>query len=328
MRGAVDSDLTFEKFAWQWFDQYVVPNNVHNEHRMKRCILRSSLIPFFGKTPIAQINSRQIAQYKAFCINRGTSNKTINNRLTVLRKCLVTAHEWLGIPGDLPDTKRLKCPPSRTDFLSSEECVALLSHADGVVFELILTAMRTGMRQGELKGLQWSSINWESRSLVVRHSRDDYRKILVAPKSNRERQIPLDNDVYDLLFRRRQNAGYVFLDADGKPFNFCRMARRLTATCKKAGLRKIGWHILRHTFASHLAMRGVPLTAVQALLGHSTITTTMRYAHVAPSTLRSAIDLLNPKQLAVADAGQIEGNAWLREEQRRVTQEIASSRIY
>ena len=327
-RGNPGNDLTFEKFAWQWFEQYVVPSNGFNEQRMKRCILRSSLVPFFGRTPLAGISSRQIARYKAFCVAGGASNKTINNRLTVLRKCLSTAREWLDLPGAMPNTKRLKCAPPRTDFLSHEECEALLANADGVVFELILTALRTGMRQGELKALQWNSINWETRSLVVRHSRDDYRKILVAPKSNRERQVPLDVDVYDLLDRRKKSTGYVFLDTDGEPFNFCRMERRLSAACKKAGLRKIGWHALRHTFASHLAMRGVPLTAVQALLGHTSITTTMRYSHVAPSTLRSAIDLLNPKQLAAGNAGQTEGNIWIQEELRKMTQEIASSRIY
>jgi site-specific recombinase XerD len=76
-------------------------------------------------------------------------------------------------------------------------------------------------------------------------------------------------------------------------------------------LRRITWHVLRHTFASHLAMAGVPLNTVQALLGHSTITMTMRYAHVAPSTLRAAIDMLNPKRMLNADFGQPVGNPWV-----------------
>jgi Phage integrase family len=73
------------------------------------------------------------------------------------------------------------------------------------------------------------------------------------------------------------------------------------------GLRNIGWHTLRHTFASQLAMRA-PLHVVQTLLGHSTITTTMRYAHVAPSALRTAIDMLGGKEAFNVDFGQPVGN--------------------
>jgi hypothetical protein len=85
---------------------------------------------------------------------------------------------------------------------------------------------------------------------------------------------------------------------------------------KKAELRHIGWHTLRHTFASHLATRGVPLNAVQQLMGHSTITTTMRYAHLAPSTLRAAIDLMNPRTAFGADFGQPVVNPWLEAQQK------------
>ena len=56
------------------------------------------------------------------------------------------------------------------DYLSPDECELLLAHADGVIREMLLTALRTGMRQGELKGLQWSSIDWQNRSITVRDS--------------------------------------------------------------------------------------------------------------------------------------------------------------
>jgi len=127
-------------------------------------------------------------------------------------------------------------------------------------------------------------------------------------------------DVYEILHTRKKNTGYVFLDVDGEPFDNERLNRRLTTPCKKAGLRKVGWHVLRHTFASHLAMRGVPIVAVKELLGHSNIVTTMRYAHVAPSTLRSAIDILNPKNIHDADVGQPVGNAWIWAQQQDAAQ--------
>lgn len=70
------------------------------------------------------------------------------------------------------------------------------------------------------------------------------------------------------------------------------MTETLRKTAQEASLRRVHWHMLRHTFASHLAMAGAPLTAIKALLGHADLTTTMRYAHLMPSTLQSAIALL------------------------------------
>lgn len=83
-------------------------------------------------------------------------------------------------------------------------------------------------------------------------------------------------------------------------------ARRFWRATRKAGLRHIGWHTLRHTFASHLAMRGVPLKAVQELLGHATIEMTMRYAHLSPHIPRDAVKLL--------DHGGRLGNGWAKTE--------------
>ena len=99
----------------------------------------------------------------------------------------------------------------------------------------------------------------------------------------------------------------MFCGADGHMFaeNECKWP--LWRACKMAGLRKIGWHTLRHTFASHLCMRGVPLRTVQEYLGHSDIRTTMRYAHLAPDHKNDAIKVLDqpapkPQNMAAVQA--------------------------
>jgi integrase len=304
--------MPFEQFAWQWFDDYVIPNNKFSEHRAKRTILRLFLVPFFGRMPINAIGTHHIEQFKSQQVRAGVSLKTLRNRLTVLSKCLSCAHEWFALDTPMPKVKWPKCPPPRTDYLSAEECESLIAHSAGVIREMIQTALRTGMRQGELKGLQWSSVNWETRSVAVRHSYCDVRHVLDTPKSNKERHIPLDIDVFELLHRRKQSTGFVFLNpSNSQPFNSPKLNARLATVCKRAGLRKVTWHVLRHTFATQLAMKGVPLNTVQVLLGHSSITTTMRYAHVAPSTLRAAIDLLNPKSAANAEFGHQMGTEWM-----------------
>ena len=320
----IDQRKTFEQFAWQWFEEYAVPNNKYSEQHTKKYTLRAWLVPFFGKKLVADITTHDIEQYKAHALKRGVSKKTINNQLTIFRKCLMTAYDWLQLPGAPPKIQWFKYSSPPMDYLSPDECALLLSHTDGVIKEMILTALRTGMRQGELKGLQWSSIDWENRIIAVRHSYCDYSKSLTAPKSNRVRYIPMDVDLYELLLARKKETGFVFLDKDRQPFNSFRLGGQIARLRKRAGLRKIGWHTLRHTFASHLVMRGVPMTAVQMLMGHVMITTTMRYAHLAPSTLRSAIDMLNPKTMVGADFGQPVGNRWLEHQKQELVKQIRS----
>lgn len=317
---ATKSEQTFVEFAQEWFEDYVKPNNKYSEQLAKKYALASSLVPFFGRMPIGKIGAQDVEHYKAQQVEAGFTNKTIRNRLTILNKCLTTAYEWRQFDGHPPKIKWPKCAPARVDYLSPEECELLLSHADGVIHEIILTALRTGMRQGELKGLQWSSIDWQNRIITVRHSRDDHRKVLVPPKSNRERYIPMDVDVYAMLHERKRATGYVFLRRGIYPFSNDRLHHAIRKVCGAAGLRNIGWHTLRHTFASQLAMRGVPMPAIKELMGHASITTTMRYAHVAPSTLRAAIDMLNPRTIVDASFGQPVVNQWQEAQRMEISQ--------
>jgi integrase len=306
---------TFEEFVPRWVEAYVLPNNKFSEQRAKRGVLRNALVPYFGKKRMGEITSYHIERFKGQQLKSGLAKSTIRNHLTVLNKCLACAYEWLKLDGVPPKTKWPKCPTPETRYLSADECELLLAHARGMVREMILTALRTGMRQGEIKGLQWQSIDWETRSVVIQHSFCDVRKVLDTPKSNRSRYIPLDVDVFELLYRRKKTSGFVFLDSDnGKPFNSPRLNLRLAMVCRAAGVKRVTWHVLRHTFATQLAMKGTPLNIVQALLGHASITTTMRYAHVAPSALRTAIDMLNPKTALAADLGQPAGSKWVERE--------------
>lgn len=314
----VERQQTFEQFARGWLTEYVAPNLKPSQQRNVGYILSGVLIPYFGKLRLSYITARVIEQYKAAKRNEGLTNKTIKNHLSVLNRCLASACEWQELKGAPPKIKWPKCDPTEMDFLSYDECELLLSKAEGIDYEMILTVVRSGLRQGELKGLQWSSIDWENRSLAVRHSLDDNARILVAPKSNRIRHIPMDTDVYEMLYCRRKNTGYVFTDANGRAFTHKLLTRHLRRVCERAGLRRIGWHTLRHTFASHLVMKGVPITVVKELMGHSDVKTTMRYAHLAPSMLRTAIDMLSPKQAVKLDFGQPVGSEWTRAQQAHV----------
>lgn len=323
---AASQETTFEQFAERWFDEYVMSNGKPSTQYTRKVILFPSLIPFFGKIHLSKITVSDVEKYKAHLQNkRGLAQKTINEHLLVLNHCLSTAYEWLQLEGVPPKITWLKCPPPKTDYLSFDESELLLSHAEGITREIILTALKTGLRLGELIGLQWSSIDWHNNLIVVQYSWSHYAKALGSPKSNRIRHVGMTTDLYEMFLKRKKSTGFVFVDTDGEHFNQHRLGRSLATACKKAGLRHIGWHILRHTFASHLMMRGAPMPAVQKLMGHSTIEMTMRYTHLAPSTMRTAIDLLNPSWALSEDFGQLVGNQWLEAQAKELRKKSSMS---
>jgi len=303
-----EREQKFKEFAWKWFETYVKTNNKHSEISRKKYTLRTKLIPFFGETPIDKIDTLQVEQYKSKKTGEGLTNKTVNNHLTVLSSCLRTAQEWFELK-KIPKMKNLKMPLLKIDFLSRDECELLLANTKGVWREIIFTALKTGLRRGELKGLNWSDINWNNKTLTVRHSWCDYKKGLDTPKSNRERHIPLTDELYEMLVRRRQATGFVFVDERNQRFAGKRLNQEISDACKIAGIREVTCHTLRHTFASHLTMAGASMKAIQELMGHAHIQTTMRYAHLGSSSLRETVNLLEPVKGMPMDFGQLAVNS-------------------
>ena len=160
-------------------------------------------------------------------------------------------------------------------------------------YVMILCGPRAGLRQGELLELRWSVIALAKGAMRIR--RAIYDGVIDVPKGGRTREVPLGDELR-AAFRElpsRFAAGLVWPAEGGRNLTKGEAKWPLGRACKQAGLRRVGWHALRHTFASHLVMRGVPLRAIQELLGHATIDMTMRYAHLAPDVTRDAVQLLD-----------------------------------
>lgn len=119
-------------------------------------------------------------------------------------------------------------------------------------------------------------------------------------KSWKAREVPLSQEAIAALRgqmpRTKMRGELVFQTDTGRMITAGDFWDPIVAACKRAGLRQVGWHVLRHTFASHLAMLGVPLKVIQELLGHSTMTITLRYAHLTPVARREAVHLLDGAQ--------------------------------
>lgn len=282
-------ERNFDEFAEYWFKTYACTNNKESTLRSKRMILDRHLIPFLKDTPLNSIDTKVIELLKAKKLKEDLAVKTVNNIISVLRTCLQMAHEW-GELEMIPKFRWLKVSEQPFDFLNEEECSRLILYApDQVIKNMIHCAVKTGMRRGEMLGLDWSAVDFNQRTISVRQSLVEGR--LDSTKNNRIRHIPMTQDLLALLRSHRKGKGFVF-SRDGKPLTGIGSNKELYKACRDSGIRRIGWHVLRHTFASHLVMRGVPIRAVQALMGHSSIQMTERYSHLTPSTLVDAISVL------------------------------------
>src|SRR5262249_24269071 len=209
-------------------------------------------------------------------------------------------------------------PEAQIDPLSADESIHLLTVAHEHFpewYPWLLTALRTGMRLGELLALQWGDLDWRGRYVLVR--RGLVRGKLTTPKNHQQRRVDLSPQLRAVLrlARRRQSAAWaklgqprpewVFCTALGTPFDDCNVRRSFRRMLDKAELHRRGPHQMRHTFASLLTQAGEPITYVSAQLGHRDSAITLRvYAHWLPDTTgRKGVDRLDtiaPPASAVA----------------------------
>lgn len=288
VRAATESPRLVE-FADRWLNEYVATNLKPSTHRTYEQRLRLNLLPIVGNRRLNEITAHDIELVKMKLLEDGGRPGTVNKALSVLRKCLETAIEW-ELPAKLPRIRWMREPPPRFDFLTVAEATALLRSVRAEPWSLmLLCALRTGMRLGELIGLRWEDIDFERRQLCVRRSVN--RGVETSPKNNRVRYIPLASDLFTELARRRRTEGYVFAKNQERVTSSAAW-NALNRAILRAHLRPIGWHVLRHSFASQLAGDGVSLYMIQWLLGHSDQKMTQRYAHLAPSALHGTVERL------------------------------------
>ncbi|MCU0680559.1 MAG: site-specific integrase, partial [Planctomycetes bacterium] len=176
--------LLFQEFADKWYKTYVLTNNKPSEQFQKECMLRKHLKPYFGRMSLDQIPALKIEEFKSQKQVEGLCNKSINNLLGILGKCLRTAQEW-EIIDKIPKIKPLKVAPKEIKYLNEKEYSYLLEVAnDGSIFyEMLLFSLRTGVRIGELLALEWQDINFNDRTVVIR--RNIVKGNIGSPKNNK-----------------------------------------------------------------------------------------------------------------------------------------------
>jgi integrase len=208
----------------------------------------------------------------------------VNRELALLKRMFNLAITW-DLFLDLNPLRKVKFFREFNTGLrvvSPEEEETLLRNAAPYIQDLIRFALNTGLRIGEIFGLRWSNADWEKGILNV-----------FAPKTQKTRVVPLNSEVQKVLeyWALGKRNEFVFYNPEtGKPFVDLKAGFALA--CRKAGISGVTWHTLRHTFASRLVNRGVDIVTVQQLLGHSTVTVTMRYTHTNLDSKRGAVEKL------------------------------------
>jgi integrase len=263
-----------------------------------RSAMRYHVLPALGAMPLSSVTFAVLEDFKLALIKKTgrktgkpLAPKTVNNVLDVTLRMLRHAHRR-GLVEAVPELPMLKMEHQDFDFLTFEEAPRLVAAAAGEWRTMILVAWKTGLRQGELLGLRWEDVDLVAGVLRVRQAL--VRERITTPKSRKPREVGLTGEVVTALKAHRHLRGeLVFSQPDGTPWSNNKAWRPLESACKRAGMRRIGWHVLRHTFASHLVMRGVGIKTVQELLGHATIQMTMRYAHLSPDMKLAAVHVLD-----------------------------------
>lgn len=206
---------------------------------------------------------------------------------------LKTAVEW-GVIEPVPCAiKLLKAPKMTAAFYDFDEYERLVEAArtDIQAYLIVLLGGEAGLRCGEIIALEWSNVDLQKRQLCVAQS--EWKGHVTMPKGGRLRYVPLTRRLTDALQSARHLRNKrVLCDRDGKSVT----QKIVQVAVRRAARRtnvKPGIHVLRHTFCSHLAMRGAPARAIQELAGHQDLSTTQRYMHLSPAALDAAIRSLD-----------------------------------
>lgn len=284
---------TLAEFAPRFLDGHARANRQKPSGiAAKETILRVHLVPALGGKKLDAIGSEDVQRLKSRLRDR--SAKTVNNVLTVLNTLLKIAVEWNVVDHHPCTIKLLRVPPPVAgfhDFDGFERLVEASRKVGWTAHLAVLLGGEAGLRCGEMMALCWTDVDLGKRQLWVRQS--EWKGHVTSPKGGRPRCIPLTARLAEeLRAARHMRSQRVLCREDGQPLTQKVVRELVRKAARRAGLANEGTHTLRHTFCSHLAMRGAPARAIQELAGHKDLSTTQRYMHLSPAVIDSAIRLL------------------------------------
>ena len=293
-----------------WFEHYAKVKVRPSSHQTYRGYIDNHIKPSIGKIPLEKLTSLELQKlYKKLLTSgrvdrieskkqsKGLSAKTVRNIHQIISSAMKLAKEQKIIASDPTEgcaLPRLEHREMKT--LPVEQLQSFLREAkDSGVFELYYLELATGLRRGELLGLKWEDIDLERGDLRVRRQIARINgEVVEAPlkTKNAYRTLPLAADTIDFLKAQRKKAGdspWVFPSPTGGPISPDSVLHMLHRVLKRAGLPRVRFHDLRHTFATLALQNGVDVKTVSGMLGHFSAGFTLdTYAHVTTASQRQA----------------------------------------
>jgi len=278
---------TVKDLLERYLRDYSAPNKAAGTHRRDQS-LAAHVLRAFGEVPLDQLRPAQLAEYKARRRAQGVAPKTLNDELGLLGHAYkLGMREWEWVT----DNPVLKIAKEKVRnlierWLTPEEEQRLLAASPPWLQEIILFALHTGMRRGEILTLQWTHVDLARRTLTILEQKNGARDTL-----------PVNDTAMQVLQARAavrtSQAAYVFVNGADHPRNARNLLRAFYAAMRKAEITRFRFHDLRHTFATRLIQAGVDVYTVQKLGRWKTIAMVLRYAHHQPESLRSGAEVLD-----------------------------------
>ena len=271
----------------RYLRDYSAPNKAALTHRRDRS-LAAHLLRAFGELPLDQLRPARLAEYKASRRAQGIAPKTLNDELGLLGhayKLAMMEWEWVTDNPVLRIAKE-KVRNGIERWLTTEEEERLLAVSAPWLQEIILFALHTGMRRGEILKLQWCHVDLTRRTLTILEQKNGARDTL-----------PVNATAMAVLQARAavrtSSTEAVFINGAGHPREARNVLRAFYPAMRKAGIARFRFHDLRHTFATRLIQAGVDVYTVQKLGRWKTIAMVLRYAHHQPESLRGGAEVLD-----------------------------------
>jgi integrase len=282
-RNGLEAEIDWNEFV----EKYL---NCCKANLAEQTVVRVAVVfrNFNRVTPIkylSELTPEILEEFKLLRKNSGTQPSTINREITTFKTAMKKAAEWGYASTNIWGVRKMPMVKKRPAFYTEDEIKIMLNTADPFWKLVVLLGFYAGLRKGEMLALQWDHIDFAQHQIKITPTEDWH------PKDYEAREVPLHPSLANYLQIWKQLSAVKELTAKilpwDQPSNY--FSLRFKRLLKRAEIDRGSLHSLRHTFASHLAMKGIDLYRIGRMMGHSSPTTTQIYAHLLPSSLTEAL---------------------------------------